>query len=450
MSNSVKSIGNYAFAYCSGLTSIIMSNSVKSIGNYTFAYCSSLTSITIPDSVTSIGGRAFYGCSRLSSITSNAIVPPAIYDNTFVSVPNNIPVYIPCGTYRDYLTSAWENYFTSFVAEGMTTSSFDKTICYGTTYTDENFNNLDTIGIYPAYITNANGCDSVITLNLSITDLTPTQSICMVSVDDNNHNQVVVKRNEEVVSYNIYKEGAQNGQYDFVANVPYDAENLWTDSASNAKIRSYRYKVSAVDTCGNESYLSNAHKTMHLTLNQGQNNTWNLIWTAYEGVGYQTYNIYRSSGDSNEMELIGTMPSGNTSFSDFSAPAGYVYYVVEIVLDEACVSAPVGIRQKAPTTSTFGTSIRSNIVTNNPNPNAINVVSASNISIFPNPATNQITINGVENGENIAISDLSGRTLRNYDLQITNYGVATVNISNLASGVYLVRVGNNIAKLVKK
>jgi len=67
--DSVTSIGDYAFSYCSSLTSITIPDSVTSIGEYAFYGCSSLTSITIPDSVTSIGDYAFRGCSSLTSIT---------------------------------------------------------------------------------------------------------------------------------------------------------------------------------------------------------------------------------------------------------------------------------------------------------------------------------------------------------------------------------------------
>ncbi|MBR3856063.1 MAG: leucine-rich repeat domain-containing protein, partial [Bacteroidaceae bacterium] len=65
---SVIGIGDVAFAYCSGLTSVEIPSSVTSIGSSAFYDCDGLTSIEIPSSVTSIGERAFYYCYGLTSI----------------------------------------------------------------------------------------------------------------------------------------------------------------------------------------------------------------------------------------------------------------------------------------------------------------------------------------------------------------------------------------------
>ena len=62
-------IGENAFVFCSGLTSITLPSGVTSIGGAAFMDCSGLTSLTIPSGVTSIGGLAFSGCSGLTNLT---------------------------------------------------------------------------------------------------------------------------------------------------------------------------------------------------------------------------------------------------------------------------------------------------------------------------------------------------------------------------------------------
>ncbi len=67
--NGVTSIGDYAFLYCTSLTSVTIPNSVTNIGDDAFLYCTSVTNVAIGSSVTSIGRWAFGVCSSLSGVT---------------------------------------------------------------------------------------------------------------------------------------------------------------------------------------------------------------------------------------------------------------------------------------------------------------------------------------------------------------------------------------------
>ncbi len=65
----VTTIGDGAFYFCIGLSTIAIPSSVTSIGTAAFDTCSTLTNITIPDSVTNLGDFAFEYCSGLAKVT---------------------------------------------------------------------------------------------------------------------------------------------------------------------------------------------------------------------------------------------------------------------------------------------------------------------------------------------------------------------------------------------
>lgn len=66
--DSVTSIPDDAFAFCSQLTNISIPNSVTSIGFSAFEHCTSLKSITLPSSLNSISEALFSDCSQLTTI----------------------------------------------------------------------------------------------------------------------------------------------------------------------------------------------------------------------------------------------------------------------------------------------------------------------------------------------------------------------------------------------
>ena len=64
----VTSIGDDAFAGCTGLTEVTIHDGVTAIGGSAFSGCSGLTGVTIPSHVTDIGDSAFSDCSGLTEM----------------------------------------------------------------------------------------------------------------------------------------------------------------------------------------------------------------------------------------------------------------------------------------------------------------------------------------------------------------------------------------------
>jgi len=68
INENVVTIGENAFAGCSGMARVTIPNTVTTIGAYSFGNCTSLTEVVIPNSVTYVGGLAFAYCSALTSV----------------------------------------------------------------------------------------------------------------------------------------------------------------------------------------------------------------------------------------------------------------------------------------------------------------------------------------------------------------------------------------------
>ena len=288
---------------------------------------------------------------------------------------------------------------------------------------------------YTVEIKTPNGCiaSDDLTIHMSIDNVNP--KICMVTVDNNSKNVVVINKeqNFSADSILVYCESELlNDQYDLIGTFPYSSTDLFIDNESNANVQSNKYKIAIKDKCGLTSKTSPAHGTCHVTINQGIGNNWNLSWQPYFGIPVPSYNIYRGTSISN-MIKIANVPSNISSYTDLTTLD--VFYQIEVLLPQVCI----GVQPNE------FSSIRSNIVSNFDETIGISVNSISFEFLYPNPATDQFSITSeFSKNSMVEIYDIQGKQVFNIKTE------EHINISNLSKGVYIVKLIDSGSVLINK
>ena len=161
-----------------GCKNTIIPSTVTTINKFAFLGCSGLRSITIPASVTTIKNWAFEACDNLDTMICEGVTPPTITNNS--TLVGSV-LFVPCEAIEAYKN---DTYFSSHFGNNIfsldtLTKTIDGTICENETY-DFNGKTLSTSGTYYFTEKNTKGCDSTTTLNLVVTptyDNTINQSI---------------------------------------------------------------------------------------------------------------------------------------------------------------------------------------------------------------------------------------------------------------------------------
>ena len=253
------------------------------------------------------------------------------------------------------------------------------------------------------------------------------ENICLVTVDSaTSMNRIVWEKTPDVGTafYNVYKETAAN-YYVPIGNVAFDQPSEFLDVNSDASVKSDRYKISVVDTCGNESALSSAHKTMHLTVNLGTNNQHNLIWEKYEGFPYGQFKVWRAIPPAGWIQ-IATIQSNIFSYTDTANIPGSVDYVIEINKGDTCFT-DLGRASSGTYTTSVSNMEQYRLIGVNEHSGSAKLV------LYPNPAGSVLHLRGTEGGT-LVLTDATGRTVK------AQPNTGSVDVSTLERGVYFVTV----------
>ncbi|MCG9881807.1 MAG: T9SS type A sorting domain-containing protein, partial [Bacteroidia bacterium] len=286
---------------------------------------------------------------------------------------------------------------------------------------------------YIAHFTNQIGCNATDTFSLQLTK-SKASPICLVNVNSDNKNEIIIDKSEglNVEKFLLWKEGNISNNYYLLGEIPYNQPYLYIDTASNPLVQSNKYTLEKIDVCGITSERSEPHKTMHLTINKGAGNSWNLIWEKYEGFTVSTYNVYRGTSPTN-LQQIGTSSGANNSYSDLNPPAGDVFYMVEIISPNNCSPS-----------KTYNNS-RSNIMSNK-YLSVANQVGIGNVLIYPNPTTNELTIQleGKSAKHKLQLYSMMGQLLYEKESEEIQ---SSVSMAEYPTGTYIFIISNANGKV---
>ena len=279
------------------------------------------------------------------------------------------------------------------------------------------------------------------------------EHICIATVDTLlNKNKIIwgrVNSPPATGSYNIYKDS--NSSVTLIGSQSLNVLSEYIDVSSSPSAGPMGYELSTVDSCG-ESIKSPLHKTIYLTTASAPN-AFILSWTAYVGFIPTRYRIFRGPA-MNALAIIDSVPNTVLTYTDSFPPLGSIYLVEAVNPTNACV-ATTSIRShssssSAPLSGSFSNGFNTTILGVQNIANAV-----SNLNIYPNPSNGQITLEWLavsgQSSVRISIFDKLGQLL--YDnsySQIVGKNTKLLNLENLTSGIYTLRMQTSGGSTVKK
>lgn len=261
--------------------------------------------------------------------------------------------------------------------------------------------------LYSVLVTDANGCTfyNIATVGINPPPAVP---ICVVTVDSTSSKNVLVwdkPLNAGIDSFKVYRQ--ISSIFTPIASIPYSALSTFTDSTTgvNPNITSYRYQLSVVDTCGNESAPSLLHRTIHLSVSPASPCGNNLFWNDYMGFPVFEYKILRDTTGNYNWQVLDSVSIGTNAWTDTSCslPAN-TFYVIEVEVPAGGCTPSLKNPNPMATTVKGSKSNSDNKFTSGVN----EYESRVKINISPNPSSGLFTIQSSSKISEIEIMNVLG------------------------------------------
>jgi hypothetical protein len=293
-----------------------------------------------------------------------------------------------------------------------------------------------------------NVCIESDTVDIIIAEPYDKEGLCIVTADmTSGKNLLVWEKTPDVgiLSYRLWRESSIIGEYNPISTVPVDDLSIFMDTEVSPENQTYLYKLTVIDTCGNESDLQDApyHKPIFLKYVPSELGV-SLEWTDYEIQGIpdlgnylKSYQIYRGE-DSTGLTFYKAVGDINDyQDTDPATKTTKFYYRVAGVLDSPCYPSAAKKSDIEPVPHSFSNLEQARIVIGNQE-----IRNIQELLIYPNPFNLSTTIrfpNPETKPYRLVLTDLSGKVFSVMNNITTSEYV--LRRDDLKPGLYFIELG---------
>jgi hypothetical protein len=338
---------------------------------------------------------------------------------------------------RGQSTQLLANASSNHVAEsGTLTYSWTPSTALSATNINNPIANPISTNTYTTLLSDQLGCSKTDQVTVTVGIPYENEQVCLVTVDTSTwKNKVMWEKTDNVGTeyYLIYKETGTNS-YSQIGNVVATQPGEYVDLFSQPEVHGDKYKITVLDTCGNESDLNNCfyHKTVNLTI-AAFGSTMGLNWDDYVDesgnfVPFRYY-IYRGTSPAT-MALYDSVSGSLNSYNDNNIFTVY-YYMIGVKKSPPCNTAKsetISFSNKKDNSSLIGA-----VEFNGSDPKSLN--------IYPNPISESTSVkffNPANDVFRMKITDPKGRVIKQSE-NITGSEIK-IEKKDLKSGVYFVEI----------